>query len=275
VSPMATPAFLEEQSPQPPGQSRTLLSPSPPGGCHPRPLAPAAAPQHPDHPRAHRGAAWGHPLLGQQGQVQQEARAGGERGDSGGMSVTPRGPRVATGPWRCHPASEGLCRGWWQWGHGGTSPGVETSPRAVPAPGGVSPLGLCAGRRVPRTPAGGKMAAAGVIGVTSWAPFSALTRPPAPGGDGRAAPRPALTLPTAPAAEDAGRLRVPRPARLGADHGRLAEGHRRQHRQAGEQAPAAPRPTVPPPMDGHRGGSHATPSPGHRPPRGGGCRERG
>uniref|UniRef100_A0A8C9L690 Rho GTPase activating protein 27 n=1 Tax=Pavo cristatus TaxID=9049 RepID=A0A8C9L690_PAVCR len=50
-----------------------------------------AAPHHPDHPRAHGGAARGRRRLGQQGEIQQEARAGGERGDGAGMRVTPRG----------------------------------------------------------------------------------------------------------------------------------------------------------------------------------------
>lgn len=53
-----------------------------------------AAPHHPDHPGAHGGAARGRHRLGQQGEIQQEERAGGEDGgggDGAGMGVTPRG----------------------------------------------------------------------------------------------------------------------------------------------------------------------------------------
>lgn len=47
-----------------------------------------AAPHHPDHPGAHGGAAWSRHRLGQQGEIQQEARAGGERGDGAGTWVS-------------------------------------------------------------------------------------------------------------------------------------------------------------------------------------------
>lgn len=57
----------------------------------PCPLAPAEAPGQPDHAGAHGGAAWGHCHLGQQGQVQQEARPGGELGGGVGTLVTQRG----------------------------------------------------------------------------------------------------------------------------------------------------------------------------------------
>lgn len=63
-----------------------------------------AAPHHPDHPGAHGGAARGRHRLGQQGEIQQEERAGGEdggggrRGDGGHPTGSPLTPTAATPP---------------------------------------------------------------------------------------------------------------------------------------------------------------------------------
>lgn len=89
------------------------------GRCHPHPLVPTEASQHPDHPRAHGGAARSLPHLGWQGQIQQEERPGGEQVTAGRTLVTPQGPHVGS---RAIPhlpsSSQQWCRGW-KWGHWG------------------------------------------------------------------------------------------------------------------------------------------------------------
>lgn len=185
------------------------MSPSPPGRCqqcHPHPLAPTAAAQHPDNTRAHGGAARGHPHLGQQGQVQQETCPGGEPGDSGGdighPSGSTLGPQGSGDASTCllHPtSSKGDVRGGdaggrpWAGSKGthcaaGHCPfpmGMEMALRDILAPRGVFLLGLCTGRTFPATPAHWQMATIGVISGMSWVPSSAIIWPPKPGGCSR------------------------------------------------------------------------------------------
>lgn len=95
------------------------MSLSPLGRCHPHPLVPTEAPQHPDHPRAHGGAARGLPHLGWQGQVQQEECPGGEQVTAGGALVTPQGPHMGHRTMPHLPSSsQQWCRQW-KWGHWG------------------------------------------------------------------------------------------------------------------------------------------------------------
>lgn len=131
--------------------SRIPVSLSPLGTCHPHPLVPTEAPQHPNHPRAHGGAARGHSHLGRQGQVQQEECPGGEQVTAGGTLV----PQDNATPAQFIPAvvqgmeveTLGTCQSGREYrgtaGHCPVLMGTERSPRDILAPGGALPGRSC------------------------------------------------------------------------------------------------------------------------------------
>lgn len=184
-----------------------------------------------------------------------------------GTAAAHRHPCVATGWWHCRRPPSSSHR-WWR-GHTGLGgsgdcvPGLGAkghaaspcpmSPRDVPTPGGGFPLGLCAGRRFPAPSAnswGHRCDELGAVLSHNLAPKTTGVVTKRRQHHGPACPCLSPTDPaTVPAAADAGRLRVPPPARHGADRHRLAQGHRRQHRQDGERLPPPPCH----PGDGHRG----------------------
>lgn len=133
----ATPAFLEEESPQPPPAEQDPSVPVPCGWvpASGATLVPLLLQRHPstlttpEHTVELRGAtlAWASKDKSSKKHVLEVRRV-----TAGGTSVTCRGPRVArevvampAPTWFISPGVKGMCWGWWWWGHPLMSPGWE------------------------------------------------------------------------------------------------------------------------------------------------------